>query len=65
MTAPYVKTTTENQIQTIEFFHPAHNSLPGDILAQLAQAITDAGNDDATKVIILKSGGERTFLCRS
>ncbi|AZQ43812.1 enoyl-CoA hydratase/isomerase family protein [Nonlabens ponticola] len=61
MTAPYVKTTTENQIQTIEFFHPAHNSLPGDILAQLAQAITDAGNDDATKVIILKSGGERTF----
>ncbi|GAK89451.1 methylglutaconyl-CoA hydratase [Nonlabens ulvanivorans] len=61
MTAPYVKTTTENQIQTIEFFHPAHNSLPRDILAQLAQAITDAGNDDATKVIILKSGGERTF----
>ncbi|MBF4984692.1 enoyl-CoA hydratase/isomerase family protein [Nonlabens mediterrranea] len=61
MTAPYVKTTTENQIQTIEFFHPAHNSLPGDILAQLAQAITDAGNDESTKVIILKSGGERTF----
>lgn len=61
MTKEYVKTTTENQIQTIEFFHPAHNSLPGDILAQLAQAITDAGNDDATKVIILKSGGERTF----
>ncbi len=61
MTKEYVKTTTENQIQTIEFFHPAHNSLPGDILTQLAQAITDAGNDDATKVIILKSGGERTF----
>jgi len=61
VTKEYVKTTTENQIQTIEFFHPAHNSLPGDILAQLAQAIIDAGNDDATKVIILKSGGERTF----
>ncbi|BAO55649.1 enoyl-CoA hydratase/isomerase family protein [Nonlabens marinus] len=61
MTKEYVKTTTENQITTIEFFHPAHNSLPGDILAQLAQAITDAGNDDDTKVVILKSGGERTF----
>ncbi|WP_194851243.1 enoyl-CoA hydratase/isomerase family protein [Nonlabens antarcticus] len=61
MTKPYVKTTTENQIQTIEFFHPAHNSLPGDILAQLAKAIIDAGTDEATKVIILKSGGERTF----
>ncbi len=61
MTQPYVKTTTENQVTTIEFFHPAHNSLPSDVLANLAQAITDAGNDDATKIIILKSGGDRTF----
>lgn len=61
MSDPYVKTQTENQITTIEFFHPAHNSLPSDVLANLAQAITDAGNDDATKVIVLKSGGERTF----
>jgi methylglutaconyl-CoA hydratase len=61
MTKPYVKTTTENEITTIEFFHPAHNSLPGDILAQLASEITKAGNDNDTKVIILKSGGERTF----
>ncbi|WP_292891820.1 enoyl-CoA hydratase/isomerase family protein [Nonlabens sp.] len=61
MSDPYVKKQTENAITTIEFFHPAHNSLPGAILAELAQAITDAGNDEATKVIILKSGGERTF----
>jgi methylglutaconyl-CoA hydratase len=61
MSDPYVKSTTENKITTIEFFHPAHNSLPGDILAQLLEAIRDAGTDDATKVIILKSGGERTF----
>ncbi|MGB5981812.1 MAG: enoyl-CoA hydratase/isomerase family protein [Nonlabens sp.] len=61
MTAPYVKTSTENSITTIEFFHPAHNSLPGDILAQLAEAITTVGEDSETKVIILKSGGERTF----
>jgi len=61
MTAPYVKQDIQNGIATIEFFHPAHNSLPGDILAQLASAITAAGEDNAVKVIILKSGGARTF----
>lgn len=61
MTQPYVKQTIENGVGYVEFFHPAHNSLPGDILAQLAQTITDAGTNDAIKVIVLKSGGDRTF----
>jgi len=61
MSDPYVKQSIENGISTIEFFHPAHNSLPGDILAKLAQTIIDAGANDAIKVIILKSGGDRTF----
>ena len=61
MTEPYVKSTVEEGIAFIEFFHPAHNSLPGDILAKLAATITDAGQDDAIKVIVLKSGGNRTF----
>lgn len=61
MTQAYVNITTENSIATIEFFHPAHNSLPGDILAKLANTITEAGQNDAVKVIILKSGGDRTF----
>ncbi|OAB79697.1 enoyl-CoA hydratase/isomerase family protein [Cochleicola gelatinilyticus] len=61
MTAPYVKQNIENGIATIEFFHPAHNSLPGDILAKLANTITEAGENEAVKVIVLKSGGERTF----
>ncbi|MAQ74861.1 MAG: enoyl-CoA hydratase [Aquimarina sp.] len=61
MTQPYVNITTENGVGTIEFFHPAHNSLPGDILAKLAQTIAEAGKDDAIKVLILKSGGARTF----
>ncbi len=50
-----------NGIATITFFHPAHNSLPGAILKKLADTITEAGNDDSVEVIILKSGGERTF----
>ena len=61
MTQPYVNIKTENGIATIEFFHPAHNSLPGDLLAQLAKTITEAGENDQIKVIVLKSGGDRTF----
>ena len=61
MSDPHVKQHIENGISTIEFFHPAHNSLPGDILAKLAATITEAGENEAVKVIILKSGGDRTF----
>ncbi len=57
----YVKHNIENNIATIEFFHPEQNSLPGNILAQLAETITNMGNHDEVKVIILKSGGDRTF----
>jgi methylglutaconyl-CoA hydratase len=58
---PYVKQTIDKGIGYIEFFHPAHNSLPGAILAELASAITLAGNNTDIKVIVLKSGGDRTF----
>ncbi len=61
MSDPYVKIDIENEVGYIEFFHPAHNSLPGDVLAKLAQTIIDAGNNDKIKVVVLKSGGERTF----
>ncbi|MFC4690664.1 enoyl-CoA hydratase/isomerase family protein [Dokdonia genika] len=61
MSDPHVKEHIENGISTIEFFHPAHNSLPGDILAKLALTIQEAGENDAVKVIVLKSGGDRTF----
>ena len=61
MTDPYVKLEIKNEVGYIEFFHPAHNSLPGDVLAELAQTITEAGTNDAIKVIVLKSGGDRTF----
>jgi methylglutaconyl-CoA hydratase len=57
----YVKTEIESGIATIEFFHPEQNSLPGNILVQLAESITDAGRNDDVNVIILKSGGDRTF----
>lgn len=61
MEQPYVKQDIKNNIATIEFFHPAQNSLPGDLLAQLAETITTAGNNDEVKVVVLQSGGDRTF----
>ncbi|MBU2929229.1 enoyl-CoA hydratase/isomerase family protein [Winogradskyella psychrotolerans] len=61
MSNPYVNLEIINQVGYIEFFHPAHNSLPGDILAKLANTITEAGKNDDIKVIVLKSGGDRTF----
>jgi len=61
MTEPYVKYNIQNNIATIEFFHPEQNSLPSDVLKKLANTITEAGNNHDIKVIILKSGGDRTF----
>jgi methylglutaconyl-CoA hydratase len=57
----YVKAETHNGITTIEFFHPQSNSLPGKILEALAREIHFAGTHSETKVIVLKSGGEKTF----
>ena len=48
-------------IATVEFGHPLSNSLPGKILEKIATSITELGQDDGVKVIILKSAGERAF----
>lgn len=56
-----VNQTIENGIATVEFFHPLSNSLPGKVLANLAQTITELGQNDAVTVIVLKSAGERAF----
>lgn len=58
---PYVTLTIENYVGYVEFFHPNRNSMPSDILLKLEQTIIEAGNNDSVKVIVLKSGGERTF----
>lgn len=61
MTEAYVKQNIQGDIATIEFFHPEQNSLPGDVLKKLADTITEVGKHSEVKVIILKSGGDRTF----
>jgi len=57
----YVKSQTHNGITTIEFHHPKSNSLPSKILEELAQEIHSVSNDDDTRVIILRSSGEKAF----
>ena len=57
----YVNQEILNKIATIEFFHPEKNSLPSHILAQLVETINSVGNNKEVKVIILKSGGDKTF----
>jgi methylglutaconyl-CoA hydratase len=61
MTEAYVKQDIQNGIATIEFFHPEQNSLPTNLLTALTETITNAGTNDTVKVIVLKSGGDRTF----
>jgi len=58
---PYVKQYIKNKVGYIEFFHPSHNSLPSNLLTELSRTITNAGEDESIKVIVLKSGGDRTF----
>lgn len=55
------ESSTANGVATIEFFHPMSNSLPGQLLSKLTEAINKAGKDDAVRVIILKSSGDRAF----
>ena len=57
----YVIVETHKGITTIEFFHPQSNSLPHRILEDLANEIHDAGRNNETKVIILRSAGEKAF----
>ncbi|MBS1754924.1 MAG: enoyl-CoA hydratase/isomerase family protein [Ferruginibacter sp.] len=61
MDKAYVKSHIEHGINTIEFFHPQSNSLPIKILEELAKEIHFAGTHDETRVIVLQSGGEKTF----
>ena len=57
----YVVSETHKGVTTIEFFHPQSNSLPHRLLEELANEIHAMGVDKDTKVIVLRSGGEKAF----
>ena len=61
MSSSYVHLNVENKVGYIEFYNPPHNALPATMLATLIQLIESAGSDPSVAVIVLKSGGDRTF----
>lgn len=54
-------TQIENNIGTIEFYHPKGNSLPGKMLRALAKTIKEMGSNPKAHVLILKSRGDGAF----
>ncbi|MDB5157500.1 MAG: fadB [Mucilaginibacter sp.] len=54
-------TYTDAGVATISFYHPAQNSLPAALLDALTAKIDQAGQNEQTQVIVLKSEGDRTF----
>ena len=61
MSGTLTSTTTDDGVTTITFGHPAHNSIPSPLLADLVAALDAAGADAACRVVLLRSAGERTF----
>jgi methylglutaconyl-CoA hydratase len=56
-----VTTEVAHGIGTITFFHPLSNSLPGLVLAALADAVRAAGSNPEVRVVVLQSAGEKVF----
>ncbi len=61
MNNPFVELTVKNKVGYITFFHPNRNSMPSDILSLLQKTIIDAEKNNDVRVIVLQSGGDRTF----
>ncbi|HTL06992.1 MAG TPA: enoyl-CoA hydratase/isomerase family protein [Chitinophagaceae bacterium] len=58
----YISAHTDHHgVTTIEFYHPQSNSLPGKMLENLAQEIHHAGINTDTRLIILRSAGDKAF----
>ena len=57
----YVRSEKHGFAMVIEFFHPQSNSLPHNLLMDLASHIHGAGLDDEIRVVILRSAGDRAF----
>ncbi|MGV8945444.1 MAG: enoyl-CoA hydratase/isomerase family protein [Lutibacter sp.] len=54
-------THIQNNIATIEFGHPASNSLPGELLSRLETSFIELSSNKEVHVIILKSESDNTF----
>ena len=56
-----VTSSLSDGIATVSFAHPKGNSLPGALLAKMADAVKTAGDDPNVRVILLRSEGPGAF----
>lgn len=56
-----VTVNVQNEIGTVSFFHPKSNSLPLKMLKEMTEAIDKLAVDKNSKVIIIRSEGEKSF----
>ena len=54
-------THIQNNVATVEFYHPASNSFPSELLKRLATTFNELSLNDDVRVIVLKSEKEKTF----
>jgi len=54
-------THIQNNIATVEFYHPASNSFPSELLERLATAFNELSLNNEVHVIILKSEKDKAF----
>ncbi|MFN4299518.1 MAG: enoyl-CoA hydratase/isomerase family protein [Thermaurantimonas sp.] len=57
----YVRTTIKERIAEVEFFHQAGNSLPSNMLKEVADAFKKLSGMADVSVIVLRSGGDKAF----
>lgn len=61
MTQGTIYTNITNKVATITFFHPASNSLPGDLLNHLTETFNRLDTNLDVNIIVLKSDGKKAF----
>ena len=61
MSTAYVKTSFQDKIAFVEFFHPASNSFPSSQLKELAETITNLNNNTEINIVVLQSAGDKAF----
>ncbi len=61
MTNGSLYTHIQNKVATVEFYHPASNSFPGELLNRLTKTFIELSSNEDIQVIILKSEKDKTF----
>ena len=54
-------TKIQNKVAIVEFYHPASNSLPSELLSRLEQTFIELDTNDEVHVVVLRSEKFSTF----